>query len=131
MDGMVELEGILKALAPRMLEGEYVFCIVPGALGDYVALDPVISVRELEGLTLVLPVSVAVREKLRYHGTYRQITLTVHSSLEAVGLTAAVSALLASNDVPANVVAGYFHDHIFVPSDSAEKALQLLEGLRG
>ncbi|PFG10744.1 MULTISPECIES: ACT domain-containing protein [unclassified Marinobacter] len=129
MDGTVELESLLSSLVPQMPEVDYVFCSVPGTLGDYAGLEPVTTVRETEGLTLVLPVAVAVRENFRFNGTYRQITLTVHSSLEAVGLTAAISSELASNDIPANVVAGYYHDHIYVPSGKAEKALHLLQAL--
>ena len=60
---------------------------------------------------------------------FRCITLRVHSSLHAVGLTAAVSAELARHAVSANVVAGYFHDHVLVPSDRAEEALKHLENL--
>ena len=61
--------------------------------------------------------------------TFRCITLRVHSSLLAVGLTAAVSAALARHAVSANMVAGYFHDHVLVPSDRAEEALKHLENL--
>lgn len=129
MDGITELKSLLRTLVPQMSEVDYVFCSVPGTLDDYAGLEPVTTVREMEGLTLVLPVAIAVRENFRFNGTYRQITLTVHSSLEAVGLTAAISSKLASNHIPANVVAGYYHDHIFVPSGKAEKALHLLQAL--
>jgi uncharacterized protein len=57
------------------------------------------------------------------------ITLTVHSALEAVGLTAAFSKALADVNISCNVVAGYYHDHIFVPQQDAEKAMAVLESL--
>lgn len=131
MSGIVELSTLLQSLVPRLIEGEHVFCSVPEMLPDYVILDPVATIRESEGLTLILPAAVAEREGFSFKGRYRQITLTVHSSLEAVGLTAAVSAALAASDIPANMVAGYYHDHIFVPSDKADQALQLLNRLGG
>lgn len=131
MDGIVDLRELLASLSPGLSAGEYAFCRVAGALGDHAALDPVVSVRESEGLTLVLPVAVAVRESLSYTGVYRRITLAVHSSLQAVGLTATVASALAAHEIPANVVAGYHHDHIFVPGDQAEQALEILQGLAG
>jgi len=59
----------------------------------------------------------------------RQITLTVHSSLEAVGLTAAFATELTRHGISANVVAGYYHDHIFVGAGDAERAVAALQGL--
>ena len=53
----------------------------------------------------------------------------MHSSLHAVGLTAAVAAELSRNFISANVVAGFYHDHVLVPSDQAEEALKHLENL--
>lgn len=81
---------------------------------------------ELEGLTLVLPKHQAQNAGLKYENSFRQITLTVYSSLEAVGLTAAVSARLASKGISANVIAAYYHDHVFVPYDKAVQALLAL-----
>ncbi|WP_440994930.1 ACT domain-containing protein [Arhodomonas sp. SL1] len=114
---------------PRLQPGEYVFCTVKGALAEYAALDPIACFREAEGLTLVLPVAIAVREGFDFDGTFRRITLTVYSSLHAVGLTAAVSERLASVGIPANIIAAYHHDHVFVPSEQAEEALQALRSL--
>ena len=131
MGGIVELESLLTSLDPEMPEDEYVFCSVPGNLEDYVSLNPAICVSESEGLTLVLPLTTAMKEGFSFHGTYRKVTCKVHSSLEAVGLTAAVSSQLALDDIPANVVAGFYHDHIFVPADKAERALKLLVKLSG
>lgn len=129
MSGIVGLNELFKSLAPQMQDGDFAFCTVPGSIGDYAVLDPFAIVKEKEGLTLILPVCVAERENFRVEGTFRNITLMVHSSLEAVGLTAAVSSKLAANGIPANVVAGYYHDHVFVPSDKAEEAVGLLQRL--
>ena len=61
---------------------------------------------------------------------FRLISLHVHSSLDAVGLTAAFSTALGNAGISANVVAAYYHDHIFVPTDKADKALNVLQGMR-
>ena len=113
-------------LRPELLDGEFVFCTVSGAVGEYRSLDPISTFVEPEGLTLILPKHKATTAGLSFDGTYRQITLTVHSSLSAVGLTAAVAGKLAEHGISANVVAAYFHDHIFVPTDQAHAALLAL-----
>ena len=100
-----------------------------GSLAEYVTLEPIATFVEAEGLTLVLKKDLAQAASLKFEGTFRQITLTVHSSLEAVGLTAAVSAKLAAYGISANVLAAYYHDHIFVPSAKAEQALLALQEL--
>ena len=81
---------------------------------------------EAEGLTLVITKDNADKAKLEYESVFKCITLLIHSSLEAVGLTAAVSTKLAENGISANVVAAYYHDHIFVQSVKAEIALDAL-----
>ena len=129
MSGIVERERLLSEMHPELVEGEYVFCTVSAALSDYAKLEPVATLREREGLTLVLPKATARKAGLSFDGSYRQITLTVHSSLEAVGLTAAVASKLAARGISANVIAAFYHDHIFVPADKANSALAALEEL--
>jgi hypothetical protein len=127
MSGITELDKLLKSMEPKLLESEFVFCTVSGSLVDYVSLNPVATFFETEGLTLVVEKSIAQNAELQFEGTFRQITLTVHSSLEAVGLTAAVSEKLASKGISANVIAAYYHDHVFVQSAKAEIALSALK----
>jgi uncharacterized protein len=129
MKGVVELDTILNTLSPKLQDGEFVFCSVPGPISAYAHLEPLAAIRESESVTLILPVMAAVREKFRFDHTFRQITLTVHSSLQAVGLTAAVSGKLAAKGIPANVIAGFYHDHLFVPSNMAQEALAALREL--
>lgn len=131
MSGIVELEKLLSSMKPELLEGEFVFCSLPGQLSDYCHLKPLASFIESEGLTLVLSKDMAESAGIVFENTYRQITLTVHSSLEAVGLTAAVSSQLASKGISANVIAAYFHDHIFVQAEKAEAALIALQKISG
>tara|TARA_Y100001956_G_C4022291_1_gene142498 strand:+ start:254 stop:652 length:399 start_codon:yes stop_codon:yes gene_type:complete len=127
MSGITDLDELLRSMRPKLMPTEFVFCTTSGALTDYVNLEPVASFIESEGLTLVLEKSRAEKVGLAFEGIYQQITLTVHSSLDAVGLTAAVASKLASKGISANVIAAYYHDHIFVQQDKATAALLALE----
>jgi uncharacterized protein len=130
MTGETNIETLLRALSPRLLEGTFVFCTLKnGRYGDLAHAAPVASFQESEGLTLVLSKEEADREKLNYNGLFRCITLGVHSSLEAVGLTAAISTVLAKHHISANVIAGYYHDHIFVQAEQATEAVELIQQL--
>ena len=123
------LTALLQTMEPKCLPEQYVFVTVAGVYGDYAELDPIASFKEAEGLTLVVNLARAEQANLAFDGVFRCISLTVHSSLEAVGLTAAVASKLAEYEISANVIAGYYHDHIFVPDAQAQKALQALAEL--
>ena len=127
MAGIIEIDNLLKSLAPEIKSGEYVFCAVDGSYSDYAHLSPLACFVESEGLSLIVSVESAEEAKLAYESKFKQITLTVHSSLDAVGLTAAVATKLASYGISANVVAAYYHDHIFVQTEKAEVALIALK----
>lgn len=129
MAGIVDLAQLLSGMQPELGQGEFVFCLVSGALEEYLGLDPLATFREDEGLTLLLHKATAEAAGLSFDGVYRQITLKVHSSLEAVGLAAAVSSQLADRGISANIIAACYHDHLFVPVDKAERALTALRGL--
>ena len=123
-----ELRELLAAMEPRLLPDEYVFCTVSGARQDDAAGLPALATfKEEEGLSIVLERSVADRNDIAYGPVMRCISLTVHSALDVVGLTAAISSRLARYGISANVVAAYYRDHLFVP---AERAAQALEALR-
>lgn len=122
----IEINELLTSLSPEIMPGEYVFCTVGSSYSDYAELSPLACFAESEGLTLILPVESAENAQLAYESKFRQITLTVHSSLDAVGLTAAVATKLASYGISANVVAAYYHDHIFVQTEKADEALLAL-----
>lgn len=127
MNGIVNLETLLENIRPLMSKEEFVFCSVPGAsYGDFNELQPICSFMEDEGLTLIFNKDNAENHGLQFYGIFKKITLQVHSSLEAVGLTAVVSGTLAKRGISANVVAAYYHDHIFVPLDKSEEALEVL-----
>ena len=127
MAGEKNLESLLRSMSPSLTEGDYVFCTVKNSrYGDYADAQPIASFVETEGLTLVLPRDAAERFNLPYEGVFRCISLGVHSSLEAVGLTAAVAGKLAAHGIAANVIAAYYHDHIFVQSELADRAIGIL-----
>ena len=127
MTGEKKIASLLKSMSPKLLDGEYVFCTCKDAgYGDHSCLDPLASFREEEGLTLIVLKLHADAHGIRYESVFRCITLTVHSSLEAVGLTAAISSKLAERGICANIVAAYFHDHIFVPAEAVEQAMDAL-----
>ncbi|BDP32875.1 ACT domain-containing protein [Vibrio vulnificus] len=129
MTGITDLQHLLQSMSPQLVEGDYVFCTVDGPLKDYLHLDPIATFREQEGLTLVLEAQQAEQAGLNTDSRFCLITLTVHSSLEAVGLTAAFASKLASYGISANVIAGYYHDHIFVPQGKAHEAMSALTEL--
>lgn len=115
-------------MRPELNPGRYAFTTVPdGAMPE--GVTPVVTVTEPEGLTLVLPETEAVAAGLRYDYVAGWITLRVHSALDAVGLTAAVSLALTDAGLSCNVVAGFHHDHLFVPYDRAAEAVGVLEAL--
>ena len=130
MSGETDIAKILSSLQPQLLEHSYVFCTFQGArYGDWAHTQPVMSMMEKEGLTLVIEQGRAQREGLHYEGVFRCITLGVESSLEAVGLTAIMASALTERKISPNVVAGYHHDHVFVPADRAQEALEVMKQL--
>jgi uncharacterized protein len=116
-------------MQPELNEGRYVFSSVPAGT-DIVHLEPVATFREREGLTIIIDEPTALREGLPILFVSAWITLTVHSDLQAVGLTAAVAEALTKAGISCNVVAAAFHDHIFVPAARAADALEQLTALQ-
>jgi hypothetical protein len=127
MGGERDLTTLLRELRPELQPGRYVFVTVE--TGVPLGLAPVVTVAETEGLTLVVPQEQADETGLPYDFVAGWITLRVHSALDAVGLTAAVAAALADAGMSCNVVAGFHHDHLFVPVDRAVEAVERLQAL--
>jgi len=131
VSGIVELVTLLGAMAPELHEAEMVFCSFPRAEVEGELFRSATGFfKEREGITLIVRRTDAERHGVPFHTVLKAITLTVHSSLEAVGLTAAVAGRLALHGISANVVAAYYHDHVFVPVPDAERALQALRALQ-
>ncbi|WP_105422253.1 ACT domain-containing protein [Neorhizobium sp. T25_27] len=130
MSGITDLSTLLASLEPVLLEDEFVYATVPlEKTHDYLALKPIGLFFEKEGLTLILPKEAAEKAGLASSMPLRCITMMVHSSLEAVGMTAAMAAVLTKEGISANVVAAYYHDHIFVRAADAERAVAALRAL--
>jgi len=126
---IANLRALLRAMEPLLHPGVYAYCEAPPGT-DISVLSPVVTVRETEGLTLVLPEEQALQAGLPVRLRAAWITLTVHSDLQAVGFTAAFSGALAKAGISCNVVAGVHHDHIFLPVDQAQRALAALKVLQ-
>ena len=127
MAGMTDLQQMLATLEPRVRDGEYVYITDPG--GSSTGLEPDAVINEDEGRILVVRREVADGAGLAYEFVGSWITLTVHSSLDAVGLTAAFSTALAQAGIACNVLAGLHHDHILVPHREREHAVTVLRAL--
>jgi hypothetical protein len=126
--GQTNLNELLKSMKPKLREGQFVFCVVE----DISSVNPneiIMSFREDEGNTLIIKKEIADQLHLSYSFVASWITLTVHSSLAAVGLTAAFSKALADQGISCNVVAAIYHDHIFIDQKDAEHAMIILSEL--
>ena len=128
MAGEKNLGKLLRTMKPELQRGDYVFCLVKD-LSAVPLAEAVLMFKENEGITVIVSKELADKLGLIYSFVAAWITLTVHSSLEAVGLTAAFSKALAENGISCNVVAAYYHDHLFVQQKDSAKAMEILNGL--
>ena len=126
-----EIGAMLSGMTPMLADGEFIYCtttdenIAGRACGGALAWF-----REKEGVSLILARTLAADFGFACDMPMRRIVLEVFSSLEGVGLTAAVASALSAHGIPCNMVAAYHHDHIFVPSDKAELAMEILTELQ-
>lgn len=125
MIGETNLDILLANMKADLIDGVFVFATVsPGAIPQDV--NPRMMFHEAEGTTLILLRSEAENAGLRYEFPSRMITLNIHSSLEAVGFMARIATALADHGMGVNPVAGFYHDHLFVPEDRAQDAVKIL-----
>ena len=126
MTGERGLDALLRNVKPEMQPGTFVFCTIPPGEPIPAAVNPLLTFREQEGTTLVIPRDEAEAAGLRYAFASCLITLTVHSALDAVGFLAAITARLAAAGISVNAASAFHHDHLFVPADRADDAMVLL-----
>lgn len=119
--GITDLKALLLGMNPVLSPREW--CFQPISDPRFLPETAFAMIREEEGLCCIIPAPAAAADTPRF----ARITLQVHSDLEAVGLTAAISNALAKKGIACNVVAGLHHDHILVPWDRREEALAQLE----
>lgn len=126
MSGEKNIIKLLKSMQPQLVEEEYVFCSIPIEQVKSLDVAPICQFREAEGMTLIITKQEAEKAGLAYDFVSRMITLSVHSSLEAVGFLAAITNKLAESGISVNAVSAYYHDHLFVPSEKADRVIHLL-----
>ena len=126
MSGETDLNKLIASMHPELRDGSYVFVTMPLGDADPVGLGAVMSFHEAEGVTMIVPEHAASAAGLTGAFPCRMVTLTAHSALEAVGFLAAITARLAAAGMGVNPVSAFFHDHLFVPADRAEEAIEIL-----
>jgi len=131
MPGERNLETLLQNMKPNVHEGVFVFCSISEDKEIPATLKPAHIFREQEGTAFIVRQEEAESAGLPYQFASRLITLTVHSSLEAVGFLAAITGRLAEAGISVNPVSAFYHDHLFVPEHRAEEALHLLQNMSG
>lgn len=127
MSGETNLAALLRTLDPSLDRIEYGFGVIAAGVAPRAAVDPLCLFREDEGMTVIAAADALDAAGIAQQRGWARITLRVHSALQAVGLTATVARALADRGISANVVAAYHHDHVFVPWDRRQDALEALQ----
>ncbi len=120
-----DLTTLLRSMKPVLSPDPYGFAVWADGI---LPIKPFATILEAEGLTVVAPLA-DMRAAGMVSEPWARISLTVHSDLAAVGLTAALATALAAEDISCNVIAGFHHDHLFVQWDRSGKAIAALEAL--
>ena len=129
MSGKTDPKDLLKAMNPVLHQEEFVFCTVTPERAGELDLEPVCLFRENEGVAMIMERHLADHNNLQYEFVCKMITLTVHSSLDAVGFLAAITAKLTEYGISVNPVSAFYHDYLFVRSDKAPEAMNILAQL--
>jgi hypothetical protein len=129
--GEAALGTLLREMQPMLCSDPYTFCVIQHRADLPPQLRVFATVHEEEGITIIAPEIDVIQSGLSGSGSWARISLNIHSALSAVGLTAAVSGALAAVGISANVLAGHYHDHLFVPWKRRQQAFSVLKQLTG
>jgi uncharacterized protein len=129
MSGENNLQVLLSTMEPVLDESPFGFVSLSPDNNLLAVMVPFAVIREDEGVTIIMPLAVLNQHNLTSEA-WAKISLTIHSSLSAVGLTAAIATALGKENISANVVAGYYHDHFFVQWDRRYDALKALAAFK-
>ena len=129
MTGETDLQKLLDGMRPTMTEVAFAFATTRSLQDVPASVGIIGSFNEDEGVTIIAHSDHRAPTGFIQSGPFAKISLGIHSSLAAVGLTAKIATSLTEEGISANIVAGFFHDHIFVPWDDRHLALQILNGL--
>ncbi|MBY8977330.1 ACT domain-containing protein [Rhodobacteraceae bacterium NNCM2] len=130
MTGETDLDTLIRSMQPVLDPETYVFATTTDA-ELAASLPSRMAFHEAEGVTLILTRDAAEAAGLAHAFPCRMITLNIHSSLDAVGFLARITAALAAAEMGVNPVSAFFHDHLFVPEDRVGQAMAVLRALAG
>jgi len=129
--GVTDLEALLTDMCPSLSATPFAFATVASLQDVPASVRVLATFEEAEGFSVIAPFDEIDHAGMTHSGPWAKISLVVHSSLSAVGLTAAIASALAHEGISANIVAAYFHDHIFVTWESRHAAIRILNKLGG
>ena len=127
--GETDLQRLLAGLSPELAARPRAIRSQP--TDEVIPADAIMLFREQEGTTIVVAVDDVSVADTQDKALWAQITLRIHSSLEAVGMLAAIASALAARDIPCNAVSAYYHDHLFVPWARRDDTLSALRAITG
>lgn len=128
MVGETDLAALLRSMSAELDDELYVFATLTTPSLP-VGVVPLMLFREAEGTSLILSKADADAAGIACEFPCRRITLNVHSALEAVGFIARIASALAAQGMGVNPVAGFYHDHLFVPDGREDEAMTVLREL--
>jgi uncharacterized protein len=130
LPGSTDLHYLLASITPVLSPTRHTYCTIPrDQKAPALESQAVATFLEAEGKTLVVEFEAAVRAGVEPVGEWAMLTMKVHSSLEAVGFVAAIASALAEQRISANVMSGFFHDHVLVQWSRRHEAVAALEAL--
>ena len=127
MSGIKNITLLLKSMKPEQVKREFVFCTLSEEIFSKTKISPLLIFHEKEGVTIIIKKELAEKMNFSYQNVWAMITLTVHSDLAAVGFLAIITKKLAEEGISVNAVSAYYHDHLFVPYEKAERAMKALK----